>query len=68
MKWTCDRPGLWTGTDGTNTATAHHCPEGIIHSHEWMWVARLNGEWVWNADTLAEAKAKIADRLAEAVK
>lgn len=64
MKWTCTRPGLWIGTDGTRTATAHHTPEGIIHSHDWMWVARLDGEWITNASTLAEAKRVVANTVA----
>jgi hypothetical protein len=63
MHWTCDRPHHWTGRDGVHVATAVKMREGIIHSSEWMWVTKLDGEWVTNADTLKDAKAAVAARL-----
>ncbi|MBE5453465.1 hypothetical protein E3G52_000329 [Mycobacteroides abscessus] len=63
MKWTCVRPGSWTGTDGTNTATAVRMREGMIGCNEWMWVTKLNGEHISNANDLRHAKQVVAERL-----
>ncbi|SHY94004.1 hypothetical protein [Mycobacteroides abscessus] len=63
MKWTCERPGRWTGTDGTNTATAVRMREGMIGCNEWMWVTKVNGEHITNADGLREAKRVVSERL-----
>lgn len=64
MKWKNDRPGKWTATDGTNTATTIRMREGMLYSHEWMWVTKVNGEHIVNADTLRDAKAAVAQHLA----
>ena len=63
MQWSCERPGLWNGTNGVNTASAHKVREGGLHSTGWMWVTRVNGEYLTNADSLAHAKVCVAEHL-----
>jgi len=61
VNWTCEWPGYWVGSDGTNTATAVRLREGIIHGSEWMWSTKINGEWITNANSLADAKQAVAE-------
>lgn len=63
MKYTRIRPGRYSGTDGINTADIHRVREGMIGCNGWMWVAKLNGRHITNADTLAAAKAAIGNEM-----
>jgi hypothetical protein len=64
MKFTRIAPGRYTGTDGTHTVTINRVREGVLRFAEWMWVARVDGEWITNADTLADAKAAVIAKVA----
>jgi hypothetical protein len=63
--WNMIEKGRWSYSDGTNTAETHKVREGIIHSSEWMWTTTLNGEWLTNADSLADARQAVAEALSK---
>ena len=63
--WRCEAPKNWVGTDGTNTASAHKVREGCLYGSDWMWTTHVNGEWIDNANTLADAKASVRNHSKE---
>lgn len=65
MKFTRVRPGVYTGTDGICVAHIRRMREGMIGCNEIMWVTKLNGIHITNADTLADAKKAASDEAAK---
>jgi hypothetical protein len=62
--WHMVRPGKWSWSDGEHTATASRVREGMIHCSGWMWITKVDGEHITNADTLADAKRIVREHLA----